>query len=141
MKDLTMFLGLLGKGERGYTRRLNRLFAEAGHDVRREQFELLQVLWEGDGVNQQAIATRLGKDKFNVTKLLNTLENRGYVARRPGKDRRNNVVTLTGKGREAREGLEGVAWRLNADLSLSLPPAEVKAGAWVLKRLADALED
>ena len=39
-----------------------------------EQYELLEVLWEQDHVNQQNISKRLQKDKYNVTKLLNTLQ-------------------------------------------------------------------
>lgn len=140
MTELTTLLTLLDRAERGYTKILNRQFSRAGFDLRREQYELLQVLWEEDNVNQQTISLRLCKDKYNVTKLLNALQKRGYVRRKTGTDRRNNHVILTDKGNESREALTRIEEQFHADLSLTLPPAEIKAGAWVLKKLADALE-
>ena len=73
MNDVRELVSYLSRAERGYTKVLNRAFQKAGYDLSREQFELLQVLWEEDNVNQQTISKRLQKDKYNVTKLLNTL--------------------------------------------------------------------
>ena len=84
MTDLKELVTLLSESERGYTKILNRSFLNAGFDLSREQYELLQVLWEGDNVNQQTISKKLHKDKLNVTKLLNTLQKRGSVQRNMG---------------------------------------------------------
>ena len=74
MTEVSELVALLSKAERGYTKVLNRSFQNAGYDLSREQYELLEVLWEQDHVNQQNISKRLQKDKYNVTKLLNTLQ-------------------------------------------------------------------
>jgi DNA-binding MarR family transcriptional regulator len=140
MNELTKLLALTSKAERGYTRVLNRHFLQAGFDLRREQYELLQVLWEEDGVNQQAIARKLQKDKYNVTKLLNVLQKRGYVRRKMGEDKRENLVFLAGKGIESRAALRAIEEQLHLDLAFTLPSTELKTGAWVLRKLADALE-
>ena len=79
MDDVRELVSYLSKAERGYTKTLNREFLKAGFDLSREQYELLQVLWAEDHVNQQTISKRLQKDKYNVTKLLNTLTKRGFV--------------------------------------------------------------
>lgn len=136
MTELKELVALLSKAERGYTKLLNRAFQQAGYDLSREQYELLQVLWQEDNVNQQTISKRLEKDKYNVTKLLNTLQKRGYVLRKMNHDdKRNNRVVLTDLGREAQKKLEQIENQIHEDLSFTIPSQEIKAGAWLLKRL------
>ena len=141
MNEIRELMAYLSKAERGYTKILNRAFLKAGYDVSREQFELLQVLWEEDHVNQQTISKRLQKDKYNVTKLLNTLTKRGYVQRKMCKeDRGNNFVVLTEKGIEVKKALTGIEEQLHVDLTLTIAPQEVKSCVWVLKKLTDRME-
>lgn len=141
MNEIRELMAYLSKAERGYTKILNRAFLKAGYDVSREQFELLQVLWEEDHVNQQTISKRLQKDKYNVTKLLNSLTKRGYVQRKMCKeDRRNNFVVLTEKGIEVKKALTGIEEQLHVDLTLTIAPQEVKSCVWVLKKLTDRME-
>ena len=50
--------------------------------------------------SQQQAASRLGIDRTTMVGLLDSLEGKGLVARRPDAvDRRRNVVVLTGAGR------------------------------------------
>ena len=56
MTEVSELVALLSKAERGYTKVLNRSFQNAGYDLSREQYELLEVLWEQDHVNQQNIS-------------------------------------------------------------------------------------
>ena len=136
MNDIRELVSYLSKAERGYTKTLNKTFQSAGYDLSREQYELLQVLWEEDNVNQQTISKKLEKNKYNVTKLLNTLCKRGYVQRKMGKeDRRNNFVVLTEKGVEARKTLTQLEEQVHADLTFTIAPQEVKSCVWVLRKL------
>lgn len=140
MNDVRELVSYLSRAERGYTKVLNRAFQKAGYDLSREQFELLQVLWEEDNVNQQTISKRLQKDKYNVTKLLNTLTKRGFVQRKMSQeDRRNNFVVLTEKGQQARKALIGVEEQVHADLTFTIAPQEVKSCVWVLRKLTDLM--
>ena len=140
MNELMNLLALAGKIDREYTRVLNRRFARAGFQVRREQYELLRVLWEADNVNQQSIADKLEKGKYNVTKLLNELQKRGFARREAGEDRRYNRVVLTGKGVEAQAPLVAIEEEMLLDLSFTLSSAEMKGGAWMLRKLKEALD-
>ena len=111
-------------------------FQNAGYDISREQYELLQVLWAKDNVNQQTISKQLQKDKYNVTKLLNTLQKRGYVQRKMCKeDKRNNFVVLTEKGIDSRHALEQIEEQVHTDMSFTLSSQELKSAIWVLKKL------
>ena len=136
MTDVSELLTLISQVERGYSKLLNRRFLDAGFNLSREQYELLQVLWRQDGVNQQHIAKALHKDKYNVTKLLNVLQKRGYVQRKTDKeDKRNNVVALTDLGREARVTLEGVVGQTQTDISFTLSAEELKSVVWSLRKI------
>lgn len=140
MEDVRELVSYLSKAERGYTKILNRAFLKAGYDLSREQYELLQVLWNEDNVNQQTISKRLQKDKYNVTKLLNTLTKRGFVQRKMcQEDKRNNFVVLTEKGLEAKKALTGIEEQVHSDLTFTIAPQEVKSCVWVLKKLTDMM--
>ncbi len=140
MDDVRELVSYLSKAERGYTKILNKTFQSAGYDLSREQYELLQVLWEEDNVNQQTISKKLEKNKYNITKLLNTLCKRGYVQRKMGKeDRRNNFIVLTEKGMEARKALTQLEEQVHTDLTFTIAPQEVKSCVWVLRKLTDVL--
>lgn len=141
MNDVRELVSYLSRSERGYTKNLNKAFLSAGFDISREQFELLQVLWEEDNVNQQTISNKLQKDKYNVTKLLNTLSKRGFVQRKMCKeDRRNNFVVLTEKGIEAKKVLKEIEEQVHADLTFTIAPQEIKSCVWVLKKLTDLMK-
>ena len=140
MDDVRELVSYLSKAERGYTKTLNREFLKAGFDLSREQYELLQVLWAEDHVNQQTISKRLQKDKYNVTKLLNTLTKRGFVQRKMcQEDKRNNFVVLTENGIEAKKVLTNIEEQVHADLTFTIAPQEIKSCVWVLKKLTDMM--
>ena len=140
MEDVRELVSYLSKAERGYTKILNRAFLKAGYDLSREQYELLQVLWNEDNVNQQTISKRLQKDKYNVTKLLNTLTKRGFVQRKMcQEDKRNNFVVLTDKGIEARKALTGIEEQVHADLTFTIASQVIKSCVWVLKKWTDMM--
>ena len=131
MDDVRELVSYLSKAERGYTKTLNREFLKAGFDLSREQYELLQVLWAEDHVNQQTISK---------TKLLNTLTKRGFVQRKMcQEDKRNNFVVLTEKGIEAKKVLTNIEEQVHADLTFTIAPQEIKSCVWVLKKLTDMM--
>ncbi|WP_298611513.1 MarR family transcriptional regulator [uncultured Odoribacter sp.] len=141
MNDIRELVTYLSRAERGYTKTLNRAFQQAGYDLSREQFELLQVLWEADNVNQQTISRKLQKDKYNVTKLLNTLTKRGFVQRKMGKeDRRNNFIVLTEKGMEVQKILLQIEGQVHTDLTFTLTSSEIKSCIWGMRKLTDRMK-
>ncbi len=140
MNEVRELVSCLSKAERGYTKILNREFLKAGYNLSREQYELLQVLWTEDHVNQQTISKRLQKDKYNVTKLLNTLTKRGYVQRKMcQEDKRNNFIVLTEKGIEVKKKLTDIEEQVHVDLTFTISPEEMKSCMWVLKKLTDRM--
>ena len=140
MEDVRELVTYLSRAERGYTKLLNRAFIKAGYDLSREQYELLRVLWVEDHVNQQTISLRLQKDKYNVTKLLNTLTKRGFVERKMcQEDKRNNFVVLTDKGVQVQQTLNKIEEQIHLDLTFAIASEEIKSVVWVLKKLTDMM--
>ena len=97
--ELTGRLGYLLKHAR---LRLGELTAAAlapyGLDGR--ELAVLLVLASGEPASQQEAARRLDVDRTTMVALVDALEDKGLVARRPhAQDRRKNVVELTPAGR------------------------------------------
>lgn len=77
----------------------NVVLQEAGEDVTVDQWAILNLLWEADGQTPVELARRADKDKPNVTRLLQILEDKQYVVRKPDpKDRRSHHIWLTESG-------------------------------------------
>ncbi len=65
------------------------------------QYLVLMVLWERDAQPVNDIARRLMLETNTVTPLLQRMERQGIISRRKGeKDKRQQIVSLTEKGRD-----------------------------------------
>jgi DNA-binding MarR family transcriptional regulator len=83
--------------------RFYELHAEAlaSYGINGRELAVLLVLDTGEPASQQQAAQRLGIDRTTMVALLDTLEDKGIVVRRPSaEDRRKNVVELTPEGHE-----------------------------------------
>jgi DNA-binding MarR family transcriptional regulator len=87
----------------------------------------LMQLDDGSGLAMHEIATRMACDNSNVTGIVDRLEARGLVTRRPGEqDRRVKYVVLTPLGIEMREAMNAKLARLpQAIESLSVEDQEL----------------
>ncbi|MDR7275223.1 MarR family winged helix-turn-helix transcriptional regulator [Catenuloplanes atrovinosus] len=69
-----------------------------------KDFGALRVLAGGEPASQLQVAQRLGIDRTTMVALLDELERKGIVVRRPDpEDRRRNIVALTEQGRRTFE--------------------------------------
>lgn len=72
----------------------------APHNITADQFVLLALLAEQDGITQQELVRRATSDPNTIRAMLVLLENRGLVRRQPHPaDGRARNVTLTRTGR------------------------------------------
>ncbi len=85
---------------------LRRSFQEAGFDVTPEQFGVLAAVVEQEGLNQSIIGERTYKDRHNITRILNHLQKKGCIERRPdGGDKRIYRIYPTKEGSRIYDGL------------------------------------
>ena len=68
--------------------------------IDRNEFGVLRLLADGEPLSQQALATKAGVDPTTMVALIDALEGKGIVVRKPDPtDRRRNSIELTDTGR------------------------------------------
>lgn len=135
--DYTELLGYqIIKGEVLIKRKMLSLFMERGYDLTFEQWTVLNVLYAEPGINQSEIAARTFKDKTNVTRILDVLAKKGYVAREAhGKDRRSYQIYLTTAGQEMFADLIPHVMRLNEQFKKDVPAEELAQFLHTLEKI------
>ena len=89
---------------------LQHAFQARGFAITPEQWGVLNRLWENEGIHQSALAERAGKDRHNITRILNLLEKNGFILRTPdGEDKRRLNVNLTEEGKALKQKLIPIA--------------------------------
>ena len=112
----------------------------ARHGVTANQFVLLALLSEEDGITQQQLARRASSDPNTVRAMLVLLEKRGFVARQQHlDDGRARNVTLTQKGRKTYEKLWADSEALREKLLAVFNPEQADAMLEFLERISEAM--
>jgi len=112
----------------------------ARRGVTADQFVLLALLAEQDGITQQELVRRASSDANTVRAMLVLLESRGLVARKGHPtDRRARSVTLTRKGRQTYERLWADSEPVRQRLLAAFRPEETDVLVEFLDRIAEAL--
>ena len=89
---------------------------------------VLRVLATREPTSQQEVARLLGVDRTTMVALLDALEAKGIVVRRPlAEDRRRNVVELTPPGRDFFDRAEAVSRQAEREFLAALDPREEQA--------------
>src|SRR5262245_11085708 len=82
-----------------------------------ERWAVLVSLWESDGPTQRELAARTRKDEPTVSRILDGIESRGWIVRRPDpEDGRSRRIHLTPKGKRLEGELVPSAKKLVARL-------------------------
>jgi DNA-binding MarR family transcriptional regulator len=94
------------------SRALTQLYEDAlrPQGLRATQFTVLQALSLAGGVTQGVLGQILAMDSTTLTRTLDIMERRGWIAKRRGKDRREWQIRLS-KGGEAQLQRALPAWR------------------------------
>jgi DNA-binding MarR family transcriptional regulator len=101
---------LINRTARRLKHELQQAFKTHGYDVTPEQWALLNLLWEKEGLSQVELADQTFKDKPNVTRMLDVLERKQLLFRqRDEADRRAFKVYLTEEGRSLKDKLVPLA--------------------------------
>ncbi len=80
---------------------VNSAFQENGIPLTREQWIFLMKLSDLEGIPQNDLAFITERDKASLTRLVQTLEKKGFIERKSSEvDRRMNLVFITDSGIE-----------------------------------------
>jgi Transcriptional regulators len=101
-----------------------------------EQWAVLFRVREEDGLIQKELAERAGKDKPTTTRILDSLEAKGFITKRASEhDRRSFQVYITVLGRETADAIEPIEYSTIAEIAQVLSAAEYEQMTNLLKRL------
>lgn len=120
---------------------LHQTFQAKGYDVTPEQWAVLNRLWEQDGLSQVDLAERTFKDKPSTTRILNLLEKKLIVVRRPDEsDGRILRVFLTKPGKDLKDKLIPCAEEVLAKSGKNLTREELAQFKMTIHRILSNLE-
>lgn len=112
----------------------------AADGVTADQFVLLAVLAEEDGITQQTLVRRTWSDPNTIGAMLVLMETRGLVVReRHPTDGRARIVVLTRKGRRTYERLRARSEGVRQKLEGLFLPDEARTLIDLLGRIAERL--
>jgi DNA-binding MarR family transcriptional regulator len=114
----------------------------AKHNLTTSQFEVLGYLYQTEGLEQQHIQQCSGITPATLTGLLDKLEARGLITRRPSRsDGRANFVVLTPQGNELFAQLIDLVHEFENDMLKGFSQAERSLLTEWLQRIALNLGD
>ncbi|NMA69613.1 MAG: winged helix-turn-helix transcriptional regulator [Desulfitobacterium sp.] len=119
---------------------LTHNFKSHNYDVSLEHWRILLFLWKEDGQSQTSLATSTQKDEPSVSRILNTMEKHDLVVRkRHPEDRRTNLIYLTERGKNLRDGLMAMGSLTNNEATDGINPEELVKCMKTLDKIAGNL--
>ena len=89
---------------------LVRALKSAGYELPIEAWGILNLLWEEDNLPQVEIGVRIGRDRHQTSRLIDSLSKQRLVIRKTiAEDRRVKRIVLTDTGRAVQTTLKGIA--------------------------------
>ncbi|MEV6849918.1 MarR family transcriptional regulator [Actinoplanes sp. NPDC051411] len=130
-------LGYLFKHAQQRMAQLNAA-ALAPYDINGRELAVLLVLSDHEPPSQQQAADRLGVDRTTMVALLDALETKGLVTRRPqAGDRRRNVVELTPKGQQVLHDATAASDQAERELTSALTKQEARQLRTLLQAIVE----
>lgn len=137
----TVFARELMRMNTAFRQFIQQKVKQHGMDITFEMLQVMGILWEQDGINQQEISAQTVKDKVSITYLVDNLSRRGLVFRQEdGNDRRNRLVYLTPDGRQLRQTIRPWVEEMYALASRNIPLDDIASCLDVLDRMYQNLK-
>lgn len=125
------------------SRKMSQLFTQRlkPFDITPEQWSVLYCVRERGGMIQTEIARQACKDKPTTTRILDALEAKGWITKRPGRtDRRSFVVHASESGAELIARTESVERQCLEDATSGIGREEYNQLIRLLRRIGDNID-
>ena len=117
-------------------------FAENGFDITPEQYLILSLLYEHGELYQRQISELTYKDRPNVSRIINILENKGLVKRvNDSNGRQINKIIMTEKGKELREKIHPVSVEIRKIVTKDIAIEDLEKCLAILNQMLDNMKD
>jgi DNA-binding MarR family transcriptional regulator len=136
--DTTFLETLLGYNARRAALAVIEVFLQrmAPYQLRPVDFSVLSLIKHNPGITSRQLCTSLGLLPPNLVGLLNSLEKRELITRKPHpRDGRAMGLHLTVSGQKLMRDAEATATELEGDVAARLTPAELRTLLKLLKKV------
>ncbi|MNN49477.1 Multidrug resistance operon repressor [compost metagenome] len=119
------------------TKLKNQLFQRFKEDdITPEQWSVLTCLWQQEGISPKELADLIYKDKPNTNRILEKLQAKGLILRKPHPiDRRAYQIYLTERGWTIKDKLIAKVTQLQDEVTAGMEQAQVEE----MKRLLNQM--
>lgn len=121
---------------------LQRVLKRHNVDMTFEMLQVMNSLWNEQGISQQSLAEKTAKDKACLTNLINNLEKKNWVIRKEdSSDRRNRLIFLTAQGEELALTVKPLINDIYTQTGIEMEVSRINECTEDLKRLYEVLNE
>lgn len=121
---------------------LQRVLKRHNVDMTFEMLQVMNCLWNEQGISQQSLAEKTAKDKACLTNLINNLEKKNWVIRKEdSSDRRNRLIFLTVQGEEIALTVKPLINDIYTQTGIEMEVSRINECTEDLKRLYEVLNE
>lgn len=121
---------------------LQRVLKRHNVDMTFEMLQVMNCLWNEQGISQQSLAEKTAKDKACLTNLINNLEKKNWVIRKEdSSDRRNRLIFLTAQGEELALTVKPLINNIYTQTGIEMEVSRINECTEDLKRLYEVLNE
>lgn len=126
----------MGFTVKGILRVLDKKFTRQNIDLTIEQYFLLNILNNEEGLILQDLSEMLDRDKSAIARHLNGLEEKHFVARATDpEDKRRKLLLITKPGVQVLEKAKDLAKQVNNDITRNIPEKDLQKFESVLSEI------
>ena len=121
---------------------LQRVLKRHNVDMTFEMLQVMNCLWNEQGISQQSLAEKTAKYKACLTNLINNLEKKNWVIRKEdSSDRRNRLIFLTAQGEELALTVKPLINDIYTQTGIEMEVSRINECTEDLKRLYEVLNE
>ena len=121
---------------------LQRVLKRHNVDMTFEMLQVMNCLWNEQGISQQSLAEKTAKAKACLTNLINNLEKKNWVIRKEdSSDRRNRLIFLTAQGEELALTVKPLINDIYTQTGIEMEVSRINECTEDLKRLYEVLNE
>ena len=121
---------------------LQRVLKRHNVDMTFEMLQVMNCLWNEQGISQQSLAEKTAKDKACLTNLINNLEKKNWVIRKEdSSDRRNRLIFLTVQGEDLALTVKPLINDIYTQTGIEMEVSRINECTEDLKRLYEVLNE
>ena len=114
------------------------LFKGNGYDITPEEYLILSIVWESGELHQSQIVEISKKGKTRISKIINSLVEKGYLEKKfYDKDKRNYIISSTKRSKENRKNLIIIENTVSNSAIKSIKDEDLEVTILTLKKILE----